>query len=129
MSLIEPNDVISYSEFPEVQERTPERLKVDIMRAERDVFRRCGHKFTDKDKYPSFPEEAKMAITLLSEYYALISMEDAPMAGYASEEANGTRYTFTESKKPDVDDLLIDFIHAPEQEKFTGNTFMRMRRL
>jgi Protein of unknown function (DUF3199) len=128
MPLIKPMDVTAYTEFEEIKERNPSSLDVDIMRAESDVFKYCGHKFTD-EKYSPLPDEVRTAIILLAEYYALNSMDDASMVGYASEEANGVKYTFSSGKKPEIDNLLSDYVYVSEQDKTKGTAFFRMRRL
>lgn len=123
-----PEDVIKYTEFPEVVERDPERLKVDIRRAEKEVFSLCGHKFDDSIRYPTLPDEVRDAIVLLAEYYALISMEDALLTGISSEELGSNKVSFKSSQKPDIRWLLEEYIQL-EEIKPKGTTFFRMRSL
>lgn len=111
MPLIAPSDVKTYTDFESVQNRDEKKMEKDIMRAELDVFKYCSHRFDDAEKYPSIPEEVKLALILLTEYYSLTSGDESLVKGYRSEKIGDYSYTLgdgTAVSKPDFDMLLAD---------------------
>jgi hypothetical protein len=127
---ITPTDVKEYSEFGAVQNRPDSKLEKDILRAETEIFAYCGHRFDDAIKYPSGPpEEVKLAIILLAEYYALTSGDESMVKGYKSEKIGDYSYTLADGRtieKPSISTLLVS--HVIESGNIGGNQVrMRMR--
>lgn len=65
---VSPDEVKSYSDYSDVQQRTEEKLKADIFRAECRVIDYCNNKFGDE--YPKIPEGVRLAVMLIAEAYA-----------------------------------------------------------
>ena len=64
---ITTNELISYSDFPDVQSRAPEKLSVDIKRSEASIISYCKQDFST---YETIPDDIKTADLLLVEYFA-----------------------------------------------------------
>lgn len=112
--LISAEDVVNYTVFQKVKQREP-LLKHDIIQAEAEVFQFCGHKFSDA-KYTPLPEQVKLALIKLSEYYALINSDEARVMGKKSESIGKYSYTLadgTEVQKPILSALLADYVETP----------------
>jgi hypothetical protein len=127
MPLITPTDVKDYTDFESVQNRSDPKMEKDIMRAELDVFKYCGHRFDDETKYPTLPEEVKLALILLTEYYSLTSGDESMVKGYKSEKIGDYSYTLgdgTAVSKPDIDVLLADHV---VESGMTGKKKMSFR--
>ena len=67
---ITPHDVKAYTDIELIKNRSPEKLKVDIMRAEQYVINYTGNSFSDDNKYPQIPEPVRIAVILISEVFA-----------------------------------------------------------
>jgi hypothetical protein len=112
---ITPADVKTYSEFGAVQNRPDSKLEKDILRSETEIFAYCGHKFDDAEKYPSGPpEEVRLAIILLAEYYALTSSDESFAKGYKSERIGNYSYSLGENPmtKPQFTSMLASHIQT-----------------
>lgn len=95
--MIAPQDVKDYSEFEAVQTRTDPQLKFDIIQAKEDIFRYCGHDFSDSE-YDPLPEEVKLAFIKLAEYYAVINSDEGKVKGIKSESLGDYSYTLSDGK-------------------------------
>lgn len=104
---ITPRDVAIYSTNPAVQQRRPDRLAVDIARAEQYVIRYCGHAFNDAALYPTLPESVKTAVLLLSELYAANAEAEATGRSQLHSETNDD-YSYTaQDTQTALDNLTI----------------------
>ncbi len=73
---VSPNEVRAYSEFAEVVNRTDDKLKIDISRAEMHIISYTNNKeLLDDEKYPELPEEVKTAVIIVAESYAHNAVE------------------------------------------------------
>lgn len=128
--LITTNKVIAYTEFNVVKNRAIEKIASDILQAETEIFNICNHKFTDAEYMP-LPEEVDLAITKLSEYYALINSDESLAKGYKSENIEGYSYAIGSSEnrvqKPDIYNLIKSYIK--DEEVKTESVRFRMRSL
>lgn len=124
---ITPDDLKGYSELKEVQNRSAEKLKFDITRAEMKVISITNNKF-DSEEYTELPEPVKMATILIAEAYAKNAIETGKKR-IKSETFDDYSYT-AESSFIDVDSidlggLLDDYII----EKGSGKIVMKLRKL
>lgn len=127
---VTPQEVKDYSEYKAVINRPDPKLVFDISRAEKYIIQRTNNDFADDEKYPSIPDEIKLATILVAEFYANTSSKD-PAEGVKSETFDDYSYTkYDNVSKLKVDDLDISYLvdsyvlEAPEKR-----TFMRMRKL
>ena len=105
---ITPADIKTYSEFPKVLARADDKLKSDIVRAEKYIIGKINNKFADDTDYPTIPEDVKLATIIVAEYYANIAAEDPTK--YQSETFDDYSYSRSESNLKDmsVDDLDLE---------------------
>lgn len=121
---VTPAEVWIYSEVPEVQNRSIERLAVDIARAEQYVITYTHNDFSDVEKIPL---PVKTAVLILAENYAhnavLVSK------GVKSETFDDYSYTAADSafalEDLDLAALLDDYVISTASKGIT----MRMRKL
>ncbi|KIL23725.1 protein YqbG [Bacillus pumilus] len=129
--LISPKDVRAYTVFESVKNRSDELLISDIIEAEAEVFQIVGHDFSN-EKYQPLPEKVKIALIKMAQFFALINGDESIIKGYKSEKIGDYSYTLVDGNaisKPDVYNLLIDFIEpvvAPEDQ---GSVKLRLRSL
>lgn len=111
MSLVTVMEIKDYTEFDVVKERCDnKKILHDILKAESEIFTVCGHKF---EEYESIPEEVKLVCIDLTEYYALIAVDESIAKGYTSEKIGDYSYSMNSSgtlKKPVYLNLLKDYI-------------------
>lgn len=111
MSLVTVIEIKDYTEFDVVKERCDnKKILHDILKAESEIFTVCGHKF---EGYESIPEEVKLVCIELTEYYALIAVDESIAKGYTSEKIGDYSYSMNSSgtlKKPVYLNLLKDYI-------------------
>lgn len=107
--MISPKDVKDYSEFSSVQTRSDPQLKFDIIQAKQDIFRYCGHDFSE---YEVIPEEVKLAFIKLTEYYAVINSDESRVKGIKSETLGDYSYTMEDGSKETLSlrSLLEDYV-------------------
>lgn len=107
-----PADVKAYSEFPKVQARTDAKLTYDIVRAEQYIIGKTNNNFADNVLYPTIPDNVKLAVILVAEFYANTAAEDPTK--YQSETFDDYSYTRSESKLKDlnVEDLDLEALLA-----------------
>lgn len=125
---VSPQDVKEYTELKEVQNRSDEKLKIDITRAEQRVINITNNRFDDETKYPEIPEQVKIATILIAEAYAKNAGEKA-QKNYKSETFDDYSYT-VESSTIDLDtmgldELLSEFV----VETGIGKVVMKLRSL
>ncbi|MCD7853974.1 MAG: DUF3199 family protein [Oscillospiraceae bacterium] len=132
---VTPDEVKAYSEYTVVQNRSDERLTVDISRAEQWVI---AYTHNDFSLYDTIPEAVKTAVLLLAEMYAYNS---SAAVGADGKSTGGRRlksesfddYSYTASDNDDgitLDDLDVKLLLEPYILAVPqGNVIMRMRRL
>lgn len=121
---VQPQAVKEYSENKKVQQRTDQRLRVDIARAESYVITLTHNKFED---YQQIPEDVKTAVIVLAEAYANNAIRAAATA--KSETFDDYSYTNLETDISvdglDIAALLDDYvINEPK-----NGVNMRLRKL
>ncbi|MBR0581297.1 protein YqbG [Bacillus altitudinis] len=129
--LISPEDVRAYTVFESVKNRSDELLESDIIEAEAEVFKIVGHDFTS-EKYQPLPEKAKIALIKMAQFFALINGDESIVKGYKSEKIGDYSYTLADGNsvsKPDVYNLLIDFIEPIDPPEDSASVRMRLRSL
>lgn len=129
--LISPEDVRAYTVFESVKNRSDELLESDIIEAEAEVFKIVGHNFTS-EKYQPLPEKAKIALIKMAQFFALINGDESIIKGYKSEKIGDYSYTLADGNaisKPDVYNLLIDFIEPIDPSEDPASVRMRLRSL
>ncbi|PCK20269.1 hypothetical protein CEY02_13905 [Bacillus pumilus] len=129
--LISPEEVRAYSVFESVKNRSDELLESDIIEAEAEVFKIVGHDFTS-EKYQPLPEKAKIALIKMAQFFALINGDESIIKGYKSEKIGDYSYTLADGNavsKPDVYNLLIDFIEPVVPPEDPASVRMRLRSL
>lgn len=133
MPKITPEDVIDYSVFEKVKNRSLTLLEKDIVEAELEIKSIVGHTFDGEDAegkplYPILPQEVEIAYLKMAQFFALINSDESITKGYQSERIGDYSYTLASGqtvRKPDVFDLLSAYIKPTEIK--TGNTRLKMR--
>ena len=72
---VTPQEVQNWTERKGVKNRSAERLKVDIFRAENYVIAHTRNRFDNAEKYPTIPEAVRIAVMLLAEQFATTAAE------------------------------------------------------
>lgn len=121
---VTPAEVKGYSEYKQVQERTDERVAVDIARAEQYI-RTLTH--NDFAEYEEMPAEVKTATILLAEAYGY----NAALKANALKSETFDDYSYTaETSAIGLDTLdisaLLDAYVVPQPR---NGVTMRMRKL
>lgn len=121
---VTPSEVKAYSENPKVQQRSDDRLSMDIARAESYVITATHNNFS---AYENIPDDVKRAIILLAEHYAISAIQTSSM--YQSETFDDYSYT-AKSSESSIDSLgisalLTDYIISEPKNGVT----MRLRKL
>lgn len=127
---VTPEEVRQYSEIKEVQERSDDRLKADIARAERRIIK---YTHNDFNSYDEAPYDLKLAVILLTERISRsASAANIKKRGLASESFDDYSYTLNNSESEidisglGLEDLLEEFII---DETKNGKVTFRLRRL
>ena len=124
---VTPQEVRDWSERPGVKNRSDERLRVDIARAELWVLNYTRNRFFDD---PEAPEPVRIAVLLLAEQYATTAAGGGGSAGgmFKSERFDDYSYTLADSDflidNLKLADLLSEFVNAD-----TGAMVMKIRKL
>ncbi|MCY8341141.1 DUF3199 family protein [Bacillus licheniformis] len=130
--LITPEEVIAYSVFEAVKSRPENLLQHDILEAETEIHSIVGHNFSD-EKYQPLPEKVKLALLKMAQYFALINSDESIVKGYKSEKIGDYSYTLGDGQtiqKPDVENLLKDFVEDPnDPPDGKGSVLLRVRAL
>ena len=127
---VTPAEVREFTERKSVENRTDERLKIDIFRAENYVIAYTRNRFNDPERFPTLPEAVRIAVIMLAEHYAQTSSGNDKVSGrYKSERFDDYSYTLADGgeliDRLDLGPLLDDYICREPN----GNVVMRMRRL
>lgn len=125
MSFIVAADLIKYTDSEKVKKRNPEKLDMDIRRAEKTVLHLLNRKPDDSIFLNGAPEDIKSAIILYAEYYALWEIRKHS-SGYKSESFDDYSYTLTDDFKleePDVKELIREYIKKLDPPKHNKATF------
>ena len=127
---VTPEEVIAYSEIEDVQNRTSERLLVDIGRAEQYVIAYTHNNFSD---YDTIPGAVKTAIILLAEVYASYATWIKKTGGGTLQSESFDDYSYSGSGAT-LDELIEGLNLAALLDDYvlsvaSGNVTMRLRRL
>lgn len=127
---VSPQDVINYTEYSDVKERSVTKLAIDISRAEMQIMSYTNNKdFLDDQLYPSIPEEVKNAVIVLAEAFAHNAIEKTKTK--KSETFDDYSYT-VESSVVDVSALFSEIAPLLEDYKkarASNALNMRLRKL
>lgn len=114
---VTPEEVTAYSEYTQVQQRSPERLAVDITRAEQYVIAYTNNSFDD---YEQLPQPVKTAVLLLAEAYAYNSSAAVGIDGKStggrrmkSEAFDDYSYTAEDGAGIDLESLDVKLLLDP----------------
>ncbi|WP_195985373.1 DUF3199 family protein [Clostridium sp. D33t1_170424_F3] len=123
-----PADIKAYSDFQAVKNRTDEKLKIDVTRAEQYIISYTNNRFDDNTKYPQIPEAVKTAVILVAEVYAYNAVEGERRL--KSETFDDYSYTLSDTNAPKLDaldlgPLLDDFVLVQARSGVT----MKLRKL
>ena len=123
-----PADVISYSDYKQVQDRAEAKLRVDISRAEQYVIAYTNNDFSDLE---AIPEPVKTAIILLAEAYAYKACADARSGGRRMKSESFDDYSYSaDDAYFNIDDLDVKVLLDPYVKVAARNGItMRMRKL
>jgi len=127
---VTPDEVKAYTDYPKVKDRSDEKLKVDITRAEYYVINYTRNHFDDHIKYPTLPESVRTAVILVAEMYAFNAAEGGTGKGaYKSETFDDYSYTMADTGEK-LDNLLL----GPLLDEFTepdsgSKVVMKLRKL
>lgn len=126
---VTPDEVKAYSEYTQVQQRSDERLAIDITRAEQYVIAYTKNSFTSAK---TIPEPVKTAVILLAESYAYGAAADTKTGGKRMKSETFDDYSYTAGDETasgadglDVKVLLDPYVIATP----TNGVTLRMRRL
>ena len=123
-----PADVISYSDYKQVQDRAEAKLRVDISRAEQYVIAYTNNDLSDLE---AIPEPVKTAIILLAEAYAYNACADARSGGRRMKSESFDDYSYSaDDAYFNIDDLDVKVLLDPYVKVAARNGItMRMRKL
>lgn len=125
---VTPAEVIAYTDYKQVQERTEMKLKVDISRAEQYVIAYTNNDFIDIEV---IPEPVKTAVILLAEAYAYNACADARSGGRRMKSESFDDYSYSSDdayisiEDLDVKVLLDPYVKVAARDGIT----MRLRKL
>ena len=123
---ITPDDVKTYSDYEDVQQRSNTKLALDISRAEQAVISYTHNRF-DSEDLEEIPPGVKTAVILLAERYAHTAFRTAQ--AYRSETFDDYSYTANNSEVS-LDDMgLGSLLDEYVLSAGSGSVFMRLRRL
>lgn len=123
---VTPQEVKTYSDYADVQQRADNKLQVDISRAEQVVISYTHNRFDD-EALEAIPEGVKTAVILLAERYAHTSYKVS--REYKSETLDDWSYTANDTEVSIANlgiSALLDEYVLPEA---SGTLFMRLRKL
>ncbi len=123
-----PADVISYSDYKQVQDRAEAKLQVDISRAEQYVIAYTNNDFSDME---AIPEPVKNAVILLAEAYAYNACADARSGGRRMKSESFDDYSYSSDDAYfNIDDLDVKVLLDPYVKVTARNGItLRMRKL
>lgn len=126
--LITPDEIKAYTSFAAVKKRSEEQLKSDILEATVEAKGIVGHDFSAPE-YTPLPDEVRLALIKLAQFYALINADESMTKGYKSERFENYSYTLPDGnsiRKPDLSSLLNDFIKKDEPVETNSRWKMRI---
>lgn len=107
--LITPKDIRDYTTFNDVRRRTDYQLEFDIIMSEQEIFKYVGHDFSDITKYPTIPDEVRVACIKLSEYNAMMNSDESFVKGYTSVNLAGElQYSLPDGGK--IDQTYLQYL-------------------
>jgi hypothetical protein len=121
-----PADVKAYTDIKAVQNRSDNKLKIDISRAEKYVIKYTNNTFPDEE-YPTIPSDVHNAVILLAENYAHSAVVSSK--GEKSETFDDYSYTAYSSAEisAGIGDLGLEaLLDDYKKESTRGNVIMRM---
>lgn len=125
---ITPEAVKAYTDFALVKNRSDEKLRVDITRAEQYVISYTHNTFEDTVKFPEIPEAIKTAVILVAESYAHNAAEGG--REYKSETFDDYSYTLQDGRGVGVGSLDLGPLLDDYVIKQSSNTvIMKLRKL
>lgn len=121
---VTPEEVKTYTDHKEIAERSNEKLKTDIFRAEQKVISITHNNF-DSEELEKIPESIKIAVIILAEAYANNSIEKSKKQ-IRSETFDDYSYSL-DSGIIDIDSLDLDYLLKDYMlEAGNGNVILRM---
>lgn len=121
---VTPEKVKTYTDHKEIAERSNEKLKTDIFRAEQKVISITHNNF-DSEELEKIPESVKIAVMILAEAYANNSIEKSKKQ-IRSETFDDYSYSL-DSGIIDIDSLDLDYLLKDYMlEAGSGNVILRM---
>lgn len=121
---VTPEEVKTYTDHKEIAERSNEKLKTDIFRAEQKVISITHNNF-DSEELEKIPESVKIAVMILAEAYANNSIEKSKKQ-IRSETFDDYSYSL-DSGIIDIDSLDLDYLLKDYMlEAGNGNVILRM---
>ena len=129
---VTPQEVRDWTERQGVKERSDDKLRVDIFRAEQYVITYTRNTFSDSDRWPVIPDPVRIATLILAEQYAATAVNLGTGAGggaFKSERFDDYSYTLADTDFQ-IDNLklgvlLDEFI----ENRNPGNVVMKLRKL
>ena len=129
---ITTQEVRDWTERQAVKDRSCDKLKVDIFRAEQYVITYTRNTFSDFNRWPSIPDQVRIAVLILAEQYAANAANPGTGAGggaFKSERFDDYSYTLADTDFQ-IDNLklgalLDEFI----ENQNPGNVVMKLRKL
>ena len=105
---ITPDDVIAYTDYKQVKERSAEKLLFDISRAEQYIISYTNNDFSD---YEVIPEPVRTAAILLAEAYAYNACADARSGGRRMKSESFGDYSYSsDDAYMNIDDLDVKIL-------------------
>lgn len=121
---VTPEEVRTYTDHKEIVERSNEKLKTDIFRAEQKVISITHNNF-DNEELEEIPESVKIAVMILAEAYANNSIEKSKKQ-IRSETFDDYSYSL-DSGIIDIDSLDLDYLLKDYMlDAGSGNVILRM---
>ena len=134
---VSPQQVKEYTDIGAVKERTDDKLKVDITRAEQYVINYTHNDFSATIYATSIPDEVKYAVILLAEAYANQAIISAKQSGTKishgganSETFDDYSYSISDGAEIDIASLnLSSLLDGYILAEATGKVVLRMRKI
>ncbi len=134
---VSPQQVKEYTDIGAVKERTDDKLKVDIARAEQYVINYTHNDFSATIYATSIPDEVKYAVILLAEAYANQAIISAKQSGTKishgganSETFDDYSYSISDGAEIDIASLnLSSLLDGYILAGATGKVVLRMRKI
>lgn len=124
-----PQELKAYTEMEKVKARSDVKVQADITRAENYIIHRTNNDFSDNAKYPTIPDDVKLAAMLVAEHYSAVASSE-PQTEYQSETFKDYSYTKKTSIDKSVDDVDIDaLISRYVQSASVGTLALKLRKL